>query len=143
MTHPFRHSIRVRYGECDMQRVVFNANYLAYVDDAVDTWMRSALSGALSVSADPTNLHSIGFDFMVKRVEVTWRAAVRFAEVIDLTCNVSRWGNSSFDVTVLGSVGGDERFSSVVTYVSVDPVSQQPVSVPSFVKEALGFTNPN
>jgi acyl-CoA thioesterase FadM len=30
----YRHTIRVRYGECDMQRVVFNAHYFAYCDDA-------------------------------------------------------------------------------------------------------------
>jgi YbgC/YbaW family acyl-CoA thioester hydrolase len=34
------HEIRVRYGEVDMQRVVFNANYLAYCDDAADLWFR-------------------------------------------------------------------------------------------------------
>jgi acyl-CoA thioesterase FadM len=28
----------VRYGEVDMQRVVFNAHYLAYCDDAVERW---------------------------------------------------------------------------------------------------------
>ena len=38
------HTLRVRYGECDMQRVVFNANYFVYVDDAVDTWTRHALA---------------------------------------------------------------------------------------------------
>ena len=37
------HRVRVRYGECDMQRVVFNANYLAYIDDATDTWFRETL----------------------------------------------------------------------------------------------------
>jgi len=26
----YRHTVRVRYGECDMQSVVFNAHYLAY-----------------------------------------------------------------------------------------------------------------
>ena len=40
---PYRHPVRIRYGECDMQKVVFNANYLAYIDDATDTWMRTAL----------------------------------------------------------------------------------------------------
>ena len=30
----------VRYGECDQQGVVFNAHYLAYVDDALDQWLR-------------------------------------------------------------------------------------------------------
>ncbi|MBV9933801.1 MAG: hypothetical protein JO367_05815, partial [Actinobacteria bacterium] len=33
------HRIRVRYGEVDMQRVVFNSHYLAYCDDAVEHWL--------------------------------------------------------------------------------------------------------
>jgi argininosuccinate lyase len=31
---PYVHHVHVRYGECDMQRVVFNAHYLAYCDHA-------------------------------------------------------------------------------------------------------------
>ena len=120
-----------------MQRVVFNANYLAYVDDAVDTWMRESLSEALSHSDDPTSLHSIGFDFMVKKATVTWTAAVRFAETVDLDCSVVRWGTSSFDVKVVGSVAADERFISDVTYVSVDPQSQRPVLIPDLVRDVL------
>ncbi len=34
---PFRCQVRVRFGECDMQGVVFNAHYLAYIDDAAAT----------------------------------------------------------------------------------------------------------
>ena len=30
----FRHSFRVRYIDCDAQRVMHNSNYLAYADDA-------------------------------------------------------------------------------------------------------------
>ena len=143
MKSPYRYSITVRYGECDMQKVVFNANYLAYVDDAVDNWMRWALSSQLERSQDPTNLHSVGFDCMVKKATVTWTSAVRFAETVDLDCSVSRWGTTSFDVQVLGSVAGDPRFDAVVTYVSVDPTSQRPEQVSSQVKEALGFTHPS
>ena len=60
------HTIRVRYGECDMQRVVFNANYFAYCDDAVDAWTRHALADALNAAGTTTNLHAIGFDFMLR-----------------------------------------------------------------------------
>lgn len=143
MTPSYRHSITVRYGECDMQRVVFNANYLAYVDDAVDNWMRSALSSQLEQTGDPTNLHNVGFDFMVKKATVTWTSAVRFAETVDLDCSVSRWGTTSFDVEVLGSVSGSERFISSVTYVSVDPQTQRPTAVPPLVKASLGFKKPS
>src|SRR6476620_10119777 len=32
MDAPFVHKLRVRYGECDPQGLVFNANYLLYFD---------------------------------------------------------------------------------------------------------------
>ena len=32
--------IKIRYGEVDRQGVVFNAHYLAYPDDVVDSWLR-------------------------------------------------------------------------------------------------------
>ena len=32
MVPDFVHELRVRYGECDPQGIVFNANYLAYFD---------------------------------------------------------------------------------------------------------------
>ena len=50
------HRIRVRYGECDMQRVVFNAHYMAYCDDAVDTWFRAELA------PDGLGFEALGFD---------------------------------------------------------------------------------
>lgn len=138
---PYLHRIVVRYGECDMQRVVFNANYFAYCDDTVDTWMRSALSKELSTAGTTTDLHALGFDFMLKTATITWHAPVRFGETIQMEAQVSRWGRSSFDVAIAGRVDGlvDElvRFEATITYVSVDPVSQRPAPVPEFVRSAL------
>ena len=36
----YSQDIRVRYGEVAAQEVVFNAHYLAYLDDVADTWLR-------------------------------------------------------------------------------------------------------
>ena len=36
---PFRHALRVRYGAVDMQGHVFNAPYLAFVDDTLNAWL--------------------------------------------------------------------------------------------------------
>jgi acyl-CoA thioester hydrolase len=131
------HTLRVRYGECDMQRVVFNANYFVYCDDAVDTWTRFALADELKKSGTSTDLHAIGFDFMLKTTQLTWHAPVKFGDTLDMHCAVSRWGNSSFDVAINGSVDGKSRFDAVITYVSVDPKSQRPSPIPEIVKEAL------
>jgi acyl-CoA thioester hydrolase len=126
MSH--RHSIRVRYGECDMQQVVFNANYLAYVDDAIDTWMRTTIGG----------YEAAGFDCMVKRIEIEWQTPARFGDTVDLDLEVTRWGRTSFDVGVVGSVEDRPSFSATVVYVSTTPGAPVPAPVPELVKKALG-----
>jgi acyl-CoA thioesterase FadM len=120
-----------------MQRVVFNANYFVYLDDAVDMWTRHALSDELAKAGSSTDLHAIGFDFMLKTTQLTWHSPVRFGDTLAMHCEVSRWGNSSFDVAINGSVDGHSRFDAVITYVSVDPKSQRPAPIPAMVKEAL------
>jgi acyl-CoA thioester hydrolase len=131
MTH--RHTLRVRYGECDMQGVVFNAHYLAYCDDALTAWMSSALPDDVPYggASAPT------FDYMVKRAEVIWTAPFRFGDVVDLDCSVERWGRTSFDVRVRGSVDGAERFVATFVQVSVTPGTYTPAPVPEHVKAAL------
>ena len=131
------HTLRVRYGECDMQRVVFNANYFVYCDDAVDTWTRFALADELKKVGTSTDLHAVGFDFMLKTTQLTWHSPVKFGDTLDMKCEVSRWGNSSFDVWINGQVVGDSRFDAVITYVSVDPTTQRPAPIPAFVRDAL------
>lgn len=134
---PHVHRIRVRYGECDMQRVVFNAHYFAYCDDAVDTWFRSVLApeggGFEQLSVD-----GVGFDFMLKKAEVVWHAPLVFGDTASLACRVARWGTTSFDVHVAGSVDDDPRFEATITYVSVVPGELRPAPVPERVRELLG-----
>jgi acyl-CoA thioester hydrolase len=129
----FRHSLRIRYAECDMQGIVFNAHYLAYCDDAFGAWVEQALPGTMDfVGNDGT------FDVMVKKASVTWHGALRFGETVDIDCSVARWGRSSFDVDFRGSVAGNDRFDIVVTYVNVAPGSHVPAAVSPAVKSALG-----
>jgi acyl-CoA thioester hydrolase len=123
-----------------MQGVVFNAHYLAYADHAVSEWFKTAL---------PENaMFYIGngdatFDFVVKKAVVTWSGGSRYGDVIDFDCSVDRWGRTSFDVLVRGSVGGQERVQILLTYVSVTPGTHEPCAVPQNVMAALGAPRPN
>ena len=45
MAEPFTHRLRVRYAECDLQGVLFNANYLAYIDHTITELWRAAYGG--------------------------------------------------------------------------------------------------
>jgi len=120
----YRQRIRVRYGECDIQGVVFNANYLVYVDDVVEQWLESVL--------DPGEL-----DYMVKKVLVEWDAPAKRGDVIDLALTVSRWGRTSFDVTVRGEVTGKSIFTAVLTAISVTPGTHTPTPVPDGIRARL------
>ena len=43
MSEPHVHQLRVRYGECDAQGIVFNANYVAYFDVAITELWRDTV----------------------------------------------------------------------------------------------------
>jgi acyl-CoA thioester hydrolase len=106
---PFRHQLRVRYGECDMQGVVFNAHYLAYVDDAMTRWM----------DALDTPYTKLGWDCMVVHAELDWRGSARFDELLDIDCSVARWGNTSFVASFELHVGERPVCRVELTYIGV------------------------
>jgi acyl-CoA thioester hydrolase len=127
---PHRHRIRVRYGECDEQGVVFNAHYLAYVDDTLDTWLRML----------ERPYQTYGWDMMVKHAELTWHAPASVAELLDIDAEVVRWGTTSLDVRFDGAVGDRPVFTAVLTYVGVAPGTTDPVPPPDPIRRLLRAT---
>ena len=123
----FVHHIRVRYGECDMQRVVFNANYLAYCDDAVEQWFADR-----NVRVD-----DVGWDCMLKKATIEWQGTATVHETIDIAVEATRWGNTSFDVTFTGTVDSRPVFVCVITYVGVKLGTLETTPPPEDVKAAL------
>ena len=124
----FRHEIRVRYAEIDMQRHVFNAHYLVYIDDACDAWFRDAIGAQYGKE----------FDVVLKRLDITWDGSATWGDVLAVDVEVRRWGTTSFDIGFEGTVDDHPVFSAVVTYVSVAFGTTEPVPVPDFVRAALG-----
>lgn len=122
----YTHHIRVRYGELDMQKVVFNANYLAYCDDAADFWFRTLGAG----------LTDDWWDVMVKKAVVTWSGAARLHDEIAIEVSVRRWGTTSFDVGFVGTVQGAPVFDAEITYVAVKTHTTETVPVPDDFRAA-------
>jgi acyl-CoA thioesterase FadM len=108
---------------------VFNAHYLAYIDDACDSWIRSLFDGSFE---------SAGFDFVLKRADLTWHGSATIGEVIAIDVAPARWGSTSFDVRFDGGVGERAVFSAIVTYVSVTPGTTDPVPAPAHVRARIG-----
>lgn len=122
----FVHRVRPRYGEIDMQRVVFNAHYLAYCDDAADLWFRSLGVG----------LEAGDWDVMVKKAAITWTGAARVHDELVITVAIRRWGTTSFDVGFDGTIAGAPIFSADLTYVAVRTGTIETLRVPDDFRAA-------
>jgi acyl-CoA thioester hydrolase len=116
----FVHHLDIRYGECDQQSVVFNANYLAYADDALDHWLRD--QGQATGSQE--------WDLMVKSAQLVWHGSARWPDRLSIACGVTRWGRTSFDVIYRMSVDGRVVTDARLVYVSIATGSASPVQLP-------------
>jgi acyl-CoA thioester hydrolase len=123
----YSYDIEIRYGEVDLQGVVFNAHYLAYVDHCIDRWLRSL--GVLGASSE--------WDIMVKKATVEWSGSAGVGEILTLVPRVARWGNTSFDVVVDGSVGERPVFQAQILYIGVRLGTKEPMPPPPEVRAAL------
>jgi acyl-CoA thioester hydrolase len=126
----YQHQIRVRYGECDQQGVVFNAHYMAYMDDATEVWTRG-----LAPNGD---YRELGWEWMVVRAAVEWQSSARNADLLDIEVAVIRYGRSSFDFGFRGQVRGRAVFTGRSVCVSVTPVTLQRIDTPEHVRALLG-----
>ena len=110
-----------------MQGVVFNAHYLAYCDDAVDTWLRTL--GA--------NFERSGWDIMLKKATIEWQGPAGIGDTLDIDVGVTRWGNTSLDVGFTGTVGDRAVFTATITYVGVAWGTKTPMAPPPEVRALL------
>lgn len=80
---PFRHRIRVRYGETDRMGVVYHAEYLAWMDEARTEYLRRK-------GMPYHELEASGIGLAVRRVELRYRAPARFGHDVDVLVTVDR-----------------------------------------------------
>lgn len=121
-------SAPVRYAECDMQGIVFNAHYLAWADEA----MTAVLAG---LGTPYQGLLARGLDTSVVASELSWSGPARWGEVVHIDGEVERVGRTSF--TVAFTIGVEDRVCCRVrtTYVLTD-LDKAPTPVPDDLRAA-------
>ena len=124
--------IRVRYGECDAQNVMFNARYMDLLDVAFTEYERIVWGGH-------QRLLESGLDAQVVSMRLDWTAPARFDDIVALDVRTTRIGNSSFTVSVEFSRHADGLALAVATttYVMIDAAAGGKQSIPQREREAL------
>lgn len=90
MEYPFAYRQRVRFGETDMQGVVYYANYLLFAEVGRVAYLRE-----LDIVYD-RDLLARGVDFTIGEARVRYRAPLRFDEEYDIRVRVGEIRHSSW-----------------------------------------------
>lgn len=127
---PFEHELRVRYGECDPQGIVFNANYLAYFDIAVTELWRDAF-GSWQAMVDR------GVDVVVGEANVRFRAPARFDDVLTLRARIAGFGTTSMTIEIEIARDGAQLVEGWLRQVCVDASTFGKTEMPDWLRAGL------
>jgi acyl-CoA thioester hydrolase len=128
---PFRYLMRVRYGECDQQGVVYNPRYGEYVDLAGTEFLRAAIA--------PRNPFDGSTEYQVVKLLIEWKGPARFDDVLEIHVHPSKIGMTSFTLDFamrrLGTAAVLVTAQSVMVHVDKATWAKSPL--PDFLRTSI------
>ena len=137
MSDHFRYYLRVRYGECDAQKVVFNSRYAEYVDLATTEFLRALGFGQALIDGS--------LDYQLVKQTIEWKSAARFDQVLELSVYSKRLGNTSFTLACEFRIAPNELIIAIAetVYVLVDSHTLTKMALPGDFRAALERGRPD
>ena len=123
----FVHEERVRFRDLDPMGHVNNAVFLTYLEQA-----RVAFFSEMGAATGLEDMNMI-----VARVEIDFKAPVRFGQEVEVSVRVSRFGTKSFDLDYELRVDGGLVAVAKSVQVAFDYSRREPVAVPAEWREKL------
>lgn len=130
MPDPFVHELRVRYGECDPQGIVFNANYLLYFDVVFTELWRAAIGPW-------QEMVERGYDAVVAEANLRFRAPARYDDVLALQARVTRLGETSITTEIDVLREGEPLVHGQLRHVCVDTGTWRKTELPEWIRAGL------
>jgi acyl-CoA thioester hydrolase len=100
----------VRFVECDQQGIVFNAHYLVWADEAVNTWWADR-------GVDWAAVNAQGIDYVVVASALEWRSSARYGDTVEVDADLEKLGRTSLTLRFVIRVGERECCVVRTTYV--------------------------
>jgi acyl-CoA thioester hydrolase len=123
----FIHRERVRFGDIDALGHVNNAVFLTYIESARVAFLLDA--GAATSLED--------MSIIVARIEIDFRAPVRFGSEVEIMVRATRFGDKSFDLEYVMRVDGEVVAEAKSVLVAYDYAKRETMPVPDEWREKL------
>jgi acyl-CoA thioester hydrolase len=127
---PFVHELRVRYGECDPQGIVFNANYLLYFDVAFTELWRTAVGPW-------QDMLERGVDAVVGEANLVFRAPARFDDELRLHARITRLGTTAITTEIDVLRNRELLVAGRLRHVCVATDTWRKIDLPDWVRGGL------
>ncbi len=131
----FFHRLRVRWAEVDLQRVVFNGNYLLYFDVAfTEFWRATGLP-------DPIAQHAEGCELFVRKASIEYHGSATFDDELDIGVRCVKMGRSSMVVAIAIFRDNEHLIDGELVYVYANTRAKESVNIPAQWRTALQVTD--
>jgi acyl-CoA thioester hydrolase len=135
VSEPFRHTLRVRYNECDPQGVVFNANYLTYFDITMGELWREL--GGYQEMVDA------GVDMVVGEASIRYRDALHFDDKFEVSATITRLGDTSMTTELVLARNGDTVAEGQLRHVFIETGGGKTSPIPEPIRLGLARYSPD
>ena len=131
-TYKSKAELRVRWSECDMQGIAFNAIYMVWSEIAFQEHFRSL----------NLNIYELGkeniFDTVIVHSNIDYKLPARLDEILDIYTGVKNIGNSSF-IMEFEIINQKKELLTYIenTYVSYDRIKEKSKSIPEDIRKIL------
>ncbi len=127
---PLVHRLRVRYAECDLQGVAFNAHYLNYFDTSMTELWRAAY-GSYQAMLDR------GVDMVLAEARLRFHRPARFDDELELGVEVTHLGRTSFITRHTAGCAGELIAEAELRHVLVDRRTVAKTPLPDWLRDGL------
>jgi acyl-CoA thioester hydrolase len=130
VAEPLLHRLRVRYAECDLQGIAFNAHYLNYFDTSMTELWRAAY-GSYQAMLDR------GVDMVLVEARLRFYRPARFDDELELAVTVTHLGRTSFRTEHTASCAGELIAECELRHVLVDRTTVVKTPLPDWLRDGL------
>jgi len=139
-----RTSLRVRWSEVDMQKIVFNGHYLNYIDVAIGDYWR-----AIGLPYPQGYVDRYNNDLYLRKATVNYLGPARYDDTLEVYTRVARLGRTSMtfhfaiacvdtqNATTHDNVTGPTLIEAELVYVNAIPASMQPSPLPEDLRARI------
>lgn len=124
-------SIRIRYADCDIQGIVFNARWFELFDVAMTEFWRETIGGYEHIQ------RSFQMETVIAETGARFRGAARPDELIDFRTAPTRVGNSSLRMEIDAFRDDQLLVEGFIEFVFVEAATFQPAAIPEQVRNML------